>query len=144
MTLSLFSIGDPAVAKNLTDCSTNQESFGFFLKEYPIEHQGFALLNVAVTYRLNTSMETIDPTLYPEYVGVVQSLEKFLVNYPNESDYWEVMNKKLASFLLNQYPSLASIRIKIDVMPTTPRTKYERFSEVLVTRPDNCPLLTDN
>ncbi len=139
--ITFFSVVNPAVSKNLADCAANQESFGFFLKEFPVEHQGYALFNIEVTYRINTPIETIDPKVYPDYVEVSQEVEKFLVEYPNESDYWEIMNKKLAIFLLNTYPSLSSVQIKIDVMPTTPKTKYERFSEVLITRPDSCPLL---
>lgn len=140
-TLALFSIVNPALSEKLADCAANQESFGFFLKEFPVEHQGYALLNIDVTYRINTPIKGIDPNVYPEYVGVVQEIEKFIVGYPNESGYWEIMNKKLAMFLLDKYPSLSSIQIKIDVMPTTPRTRYQRFSEVLITRPDSCPLL---
>ncbi|MFZ4640924.1 MAG: hypothetical protein ACOYMP_11070 [Nodosilinea sp.] len=139
--IAFFSVVNPAASKNLADCAANQESFGFLLKEFPVEHQGYALFNIDVTYRINTPIETIDPKVYPDYVEVSQEVEKFLVEYPNESDYWEIMNKKLAIFLLNTYPSLSSIQIKIDVMPTTPKTKYERFSEVLITRPDSCPLL---
>jgi len=142
LAFALISTSNPASANTATDCSTNQESFGFFLKDYPMEHQGNGLLNISVLYRLNTAVDKIEPDLYPEYVGIVEKIQKFLEEYPNESDYWEIINKKMAGYLLEQYPSMSSVHIKIDVAPTTPRTRYERFSEVLKTRPDNCPLIT--
>ena len=38
-------------ALTLEDCLRNEESFGFELKDYPIEHQTQALLNISVKFR---------------------------------------------------------------------------------------------
>ncbi|ELR96406.1 hypothetical protein, partial [Gloeocapsa sp. PCC 73106] len=41
-----------------------------------------------------------DPFEYPEFVSLVNYIQDFLVNYPNETDFWEILNKNLTEALL--------------------------------------------
>ena len=121
-------------------CERNQESFGFKLKDWQVEHQGFATLNVEVNYRFDLNINSINPEAYPDFVPIAQDIQDFVVNYPNETDYWEIMNKKLGKFLMDKYPQISSLELKITVMPTTPRNRFERHSAITLTRPNSCPL----
>jgi hypothetical protein len=38
--------------------------------------------------------------------------------YPNETDYWEPLNRALAVKLLETYPKVASVTLEIAVQPT--------------------------
>ncbi|MBU6229035.1 MAG: DUF5399 domain-containing protein [Cyanobacteria bacterium REEB459] len=140
--MALVSNGDPAFSKTLADCATQQEVFGIALKQYPVDHQGLVSLSIDVTYRLHTPIDTLDASVYPDYLDMVQSIKQFLADYPNESDYWEVVNKQLAQLLLDQYPTLSSVQLKMGLMPSPPKVDFDRFSQVLMTRPGGCPLLT--
>jgi len=124
----------------LEDCLRNEESFGFELKDYPIEHQTQALLNIAVKFRFIPEVKD-DTSLYPDVVLIVEDIREFLIDYPNETDYWEIVNKNLVNFLMDQYTSIASLCIKLEINPTI-RENYERHSVVTVTRRDQCPLIS--
>lgn len=133
----------PALAQSLDpiECARTQESFGFQLRDWQVEHQGFATLNVDVNYRFINDIAVDDPENYPDFVLIAQEVEEFFENYPNETDYWELMNKKLARMLLDNYPQISSLEIKVTVMPTTPRNRFPRHSIVTLTRPNQCPLM---
>ncbi|MCE5318608.1 MAG: hypothetical protein LLG04_14750 [Parachlamydia sp.] len=48
---------------------------------------------------------------------IKQCAARFLKNYPNEKDYWEVMNVKMAGCILQKYPSIRILEIEIAVLP---------------------------
>ena len=130
-----------AVADNLEKCAANQENFGFTLPDYPIEHQGWAMLDIAIDYRLaETSPDEIKPEIYPNFVPIVEKIDKFMKEYPNETDYWEIVNKKLAQSILDEYPTIVSIKIRIDVNHTL-GANYNRHSIITMTKPNSCPIL---
>ena len=140
LTLTLFPFGsNPAMAQGGGRCDRNQESFGFKIPDYPIEHQGQALLNIQVDYRFITTrpLQTED---YINYVPLAQEIDQFLRRYPNETEYWEILNKNLVDFILEKYPSIGSLRVQVDVSPNV-AALYARSSTVLKTRSNNCPLL---
>ena len=140
LALALFPVGwEPAIAQGVGRCDRNQESFGFEIPDYPIEHQVQALLDIQVNYRFITTrpLKTED---YINYFPLTQEIDQFLTEYPNETDYWEILNKKLVDFILEKYPSIGSLRIRIDVSPNV-AARYARHSTVLKTRSNNCPLL---
>lgn len=62
---------------------------------------------------------------------VVNDIKKFLINYPNSNDYWEVINHKLGLYLLKQYPQLATISITIQIPPST-SDAYPHYSKVVI------------
>lgn len=130
----------PQSTQTLMDCERNEESFGFELKDFPIIHQNQALLNLSVKFRFIPEVAD-DISLYPDFVPMAEDIQSFLESYPNETDYWEILTKNLVNFLMDKYTSIASLRLKVDVNPTTPRARYERYSVVTVTRPGQCPLI---
>jgi hypothetical protein len=128
-----------ALSQPVQECNLRQEIFGFELNDYPIKHQGFAITQLKVDYRY-IDTEKIDPTIYHNFIPMVEAIDKFLKNYPNDRDSWETVNRKLSQFLLDQYPTVASIRISIQVEHGSGNQLYNRHSIVILTRPGACPL----
>ncbi|MEG4913590.1 hypothetical protein [Microcoleus sp. B7-D4] len=102
------------------------ENWAFNFKDYTIEHQGLNTLNLKVGYGLKPG---ITPNEYPDFVPIYQSIDNFLVNYPNETDFWEIVNKNLTEKVLNENPVLTDVTIQLEVLPTE-RLPYDRASTV--------------
>jgi hypothetical protein len=62
-------------------------------------------------------------------VPISTSIDNFLTNYPNETDFWEILNKSLTQQVLAQNPALDSLEIGLEVLPTN-RLPYNRASIV--------------
>jgi hypothetical protein len=62
-------------------------------------------------------------------VPISTSIDNFLTNYPNETDFWEILNKSLTQQVLAQNPALDSLQINLEVLPTN-RLPYNRASIV--------------
>ena len=137
--LGLTCLHTPAEAVQITQCDLNQESFEFELPNYHIEHQGEAMLDIKLDYRYVDNPE-LDPNVYPDFVPIAKKVDQFLANYPNETDYWEIVNRKLTKFLLNEYPTLSSIKTHIDIYIGSSNEFYPRSSIVTLTRENSCPL----
>ena len=133
--LNLFTL--PALSQILTQCEQNQEIFAFQVPNYAIQHQGGAILNLKVAYRVTP--EAIAQNDYPDFIPIRKDIDNFLVNYPNEKDYWEIVNKKLVKFTLDKYPQIASLKIEMGVFPT-PNEPFSRSSIVTITKPQNCAI----
>jgi hypothetical protein len=104
------------------------EEFLFAIKDFKVEHQSeHNVLNIAVTMRYVRNVKNTD---YPDYRAVAKDIEVFLTNYPNEQDYWEIVNKALTSMLLKKYPPLAMITCEITVDPVA-NSPYTRSSRVV-------------
>ena len=110
-----------------------KENANFSLKDYAITHQGLNTLNLDVNYQYQTG---IAPTEYPDYVPIYNSIDKFLTTYPNETDFWEIVNKNLAQNILNENPALAAIKIDLNVLPSQ-NVPYNQTSKVTRTQPSN-------
>lgn len=132
-------VWDPTMSE-IRECYQQEEVFGFEIKDYPMDHQKQSLVNLSIQFRFMPTVQE-DPNLYPDLVLLTQEVEDFLVSYPNETDYWEILTRNLANFLLDQYPVMSSLRVKVMVYPTTLQERYERYSVVTLTRPDQCPIL---
>ncbi|MEO0867362.1 MAG: hypothetical protein AAFY17_02720 [Cyanobacteria bacterium J06642_11] len=124
-----------------------EEFFGFKLKNYPVEHQGDVVVDIDVVYRLIASSE-INHGNYPDFLPILQDIQSFMVAYPNETDYWEILNRNLGEYLLERHQQLAALDISITVLLQEPNPfkpisheNYERFSRVTVTRPDFVPVI---
>lgn len=139
--LSLNVFISPSLAQPNKKCEQQQEIFAFQVPNYPIQHQKGAILNIKVAYRLTP--ETIAQDAYPDFVPIRKDIDQFLVKYPNEGDFWEIMNKKLVQFILDKYPQMSSLSIELDVFPT-PGEPFPRSSIVYSTRPQGCPLSLGN
>jgi hypothetical protein len=64
---------------------------------------------------------------YPDFRLIAKDIEMFLTNYPNETDYWEIVNKKITALILKKYSTLVSVTSQIEVSPT-PTIPYLRSS----------------
>lgn len=105
---------------------TLQEAFSFQLKDLAVRHQGGNTLGVAVRY---TYVEGIPDADYPDFRVLAQTCEEFLTRYPQESAFWEVVNKELTQTLLDKFPALAAVTVELHVSATS-RIPYGRASTV--------------
>jgi sugar lactone lactonase YvrE len=118
--------GKPELTQSQTSSLFPDENWAFYFKDYTIEHQGLNTLNLKVGYGLKPG---ITPNEYPDFVPIYQSIDDFLVNYPNETDFWEIVNKNLTEKVLTENPVLTDVTIQLEVLPTE-RLPYERASTV--------------
>jgi hypothetical protein len=105
------------------------EEFSFLIKDFKIEHQGETnKLNITIQYRYRLN---IPDSEYPDFRPVAKDIEMFLTNYPNEKDYWEILNKKITLLVLDKYPPITKVTCQMQVSPS-PLDPYLRSS--IVTR----------
>lgn len=96
--------------------SVRVEEFSFLIKDFKIEHQGETNnLNITVQYRYRVN---ISDSEYPDFRLVAKDIETFLTNYPNEKDYWEILNKKITLLVLDKYPPITRVTCQIQVSPS--------------------------
>lgn len=132
---NLFTL--PSISQTLSKCKQQEEIFTFQVPNYAVQHQGGAIINMKLAYRFTT--EAIDQKDYPDLVPLKKDIDNFLINYPNETEYWEILNKNLVQFLLDKYPQISSLKIEMGVMPTL-NEPFFRSSIVRSTRPEMCSL----
>jgi len=94
-----------------------------------MEHQGEAnTLNIKVSYEYNAGIAN---NQYPDFIPIRNDVDKFLTNYPDETTFWEIVNKEVTAMLLEKYPALASVTCEIQV---TPSVKYQFTRGSIITR----------
>ena len=129
-----FAVGDSSGGSELTQSRTSallpSEKWAFNFKDYSSDRQGLNTLNIKVDYGLKPG---ITQNEYPDFVPIYQTIDNFLVNYQNETDFWEIVNKKLTEKVLDENPVLTDISIQLEVLPTE-RLPYERTSTVFRSR----------
>jgi hypothetical protein len=103
------------------------EEFSFLIKDFKIDHQGETnTLNISISYRYVVNIANSD---YPDFRGLAKDVETLLSNYPNKTDYWEIVNKQITSLLMKKYPALASLTCEMTVDPSG-QVPYTRMSRV--------------
>jgi len=103
------------------------EEFSFLIKDFRMDHQGQANnLNISVSYRYLANIAKPD---YPDFRWLAKDIETLLTSYPNEDDYWEIVNKQITALLLKKYPGIAAVTCEIRVDPTSV-VPYTRSSRV--------------
>ena len=103
------------------------EEFSFLIKDFKINHQGEAnTLNISITYRYVVNIANSD---YPDFRWLAKDVETLLGNYPNKTDYWEIVNKQITALLMKKYPALASVTCEMTVDPSA-NVPYTRSSRV--------------
>ena len=114
------------------------EEFSFTLKDFKINHQGETnTLNISISYRYVRNITNAD---YPDFRWLARDVETLLSNYPNKTDYWEIVNKQITSLLMKKYPAVASLTCELKVEPSH-LVPYARASRVtrersnMLTRP---------
>jgi len=70
-----------------------QEWFGFRIPNYGLDHQGGAIVDLFVDLDFKDDVDKTDPYAYPEFVSVANFVKNYLTTYPNETDFWEILNK---------------------------------------------------
>lgn len=103
------------------------EEFSFSIKDFRMDHQGQANnLNIAISYRYAANITKAD---YPDFRWLAKDVETLLNDYPNEDDYWEIVNKQITALLLKKYPGVVAVTCEIRVDPTSV-VPYTRSSRV--------------
>jgi hypothetical protein len=104
------------------------EEFSFLIKDFKVDHQTESnKLNIAISYRYVVNIANSD---YPDFRLLAKDVETFLTNYPNEDDYWEIVNKNLTLSLLKKYSEISSITSEVTADPTR-LDPYVRSSRVI-------------
>lgn len=103
------------------------EEFSFQIKDFKMDHQTQTNnLNISISYRYIANIQKPD---YPDFRWLAKDVETLLSNYPNEDDYWEIVNKQVTSLLLSKYRGLTSVTCEIKVDPSS-LIPYTRTSRV--------------
>ena len=101
------------------------EEFSFLMQDFKITHQSEDnILNIKVRFCYENG---ISDSKYPDFRAILNDIQDFLTNYPNEADYWEIVNKNLTLMVLKKYPVLSSVTSEIQVSPSR-LTPYKRSS----------------
>lgn len=123
----------PAVYSQALKTSTQKpggvlvEEFSFLIKDFRMDHQSQANnLNISVSYRYVSNISKAD---YPDFRWLAKDIETLLASYPNEDDYWEIVNKEITALLLKKYSGVAAVTCEIRVDPTSV-VPYTRSSRV--------------
>ena len=107
------------------------EEFSFLIKDLKTDHQTERHnLNISISYRYVSNIANSE---YPDFRWLAKDVETLLTNYPNENDYWEIVNKRITSLLLGKYPSITSVTCELKVDPSS-LVPYTRSSRVTRTR----------
>ncbi|ANV90166.1 hypothetical protein [Picosynechococcus sp. PCC 8807] len=128
-----------AIATPIDPCLLREESFGFTIDDYAIEHQDWAILNIAVDFRY-VDQPTAQRSNYINFVPLAAEIERFLREYPNETDYWEIMNRNLAESIFADHPQMSALKVKLDIAKSSGEEPYARHSVISLTRDQGCPL----
>lgn len=108
-----------------------REEFSFLIKDFKIDHQGETnTLNISISYRYVVNSANAD---YPDFRWLAKDVEMLLSNYPNKTDYWEIVNKQITSLLMKKYPALASVTCEMTVDPSR-QVPYTRTSRAIRSR----------
>jgi len=92
------------------------EEFSFLIKDFKVDHQSeLNTLNITISYRYVVNIPNAD---YPDFRLLAKDVETLLTNYPNEVDYWEIVNKNLTSLLMKKYPAISRLTSEITADPT--------------------------
>ena len=103
------------------------EEFSFLINDFKIDHQGETnTLNISISYRYVTNIANSD---YPDFRWLAKDVETLLSNYPNKTDYWEIVNKQITALLMKKYPALSSLTCEVRVSPSA-QVPYTRSSRV--------------
>lgn len=130
-------MAQPLSTQTLSPCDRQQEIFAFQMPNYATSLQGGEVLNFTVTYRVTPEASTKND--YPDLIPLTKEIDRYLNTYPNNNDYWEIINKKLVQHLLDQYPQMSSLSIELKIPPKL-QEPFARTSIVSNTRSQGCPM----
>ena len=103
------------------------EEFSFLIKDFKVDHQSeLNTLNISISYRYVVNIPNAD---YPDFRVLAKDVETLLSNYPNKTDYWEIVNKQITALLLKKYPAITRVTCELKVEPSA-NVPYSRASRV--------------
>ncbi|MGV2830398.1 hypothetical protein [Myxosarcina sp. GI1(2024)] len=102
------------------------------IENYQIKHQGTKTLNIRLEYSYHYELTVVN---YLSTDLIYRQLNLLLLNYnyPNEEDFWEVMNCYLTDRILRLNPMLSEVTIAIAVHPNS-EFPYHRSTTVNQTK----------
>jgi hypothetical protein len=115
-----------AAPQKQRDAGLLSEEFSFLIKDFKIDHQGETNnVNISISYRYVVNIANSD---YPDFRWLAKDVETLLSNYPNKTDYWEIVNKRITALLMNKYPAITSLtcELKVDPSRLVPYTRSSR------------------
>ena len=124
--------------------TVTQKEFSFKIDDYEVDHQGGAILDIGVNLKYRKKAGDEDPQDYLEFQQIINYIDNYLINYPNETDYWEVLNKNMSTSLMtDEVPtiwgfdyqlskSVKKITVDLHVQPGSGDIAYSRSSTVSV------------
>ena len=120
--------GPPASSLPARDLRATRvhEQFEFELRDVKVSHQGGNTLTLKIRYDYRGGLK---PSEYPDFTVLAKACEDFLRTYPNDSDFWEIVNLKLTALLLHDFRALTSVTSEMRVAPTE-RIPFPRASTV--------------
>ena len=131
--LAIFATASAAYSQTPSRSSSTRsagslvEEFSFLIKDFRMDHQGQANnLNLTISYRYAANVTKAD---YPDFRWLAKDVETFLTSYPNEDDYWEIVNRQITALLLKKYAGVVAVTCEIKVDPTSV-VPYTRSSRV--------------
>ena len=111
VTPELLNIGNSARKAHLT------EQFGFSIKAYPYGFQRREnVIDIDVNYQYQ---DGITKPEYPNFLAIKKEIEAYIQNYPDKYQYWEILNKDIATMLAENYSVLENIEVDLTIYPTT-------------------------
>ncbi|WP_036479878.1 hypothetical protein [Myxosarcina sp. GI1] len=111
---------------NATEVDRPQKKTRLSIENYQIKHQGINTLDIVLEYSYHYRLATVN-ALSTDLI--FRQLNLLLLNYPNEEDFWEVMNCYLTEQILKLNPILSEVTIVIAVHPNS-EFPYHRSSTV--------------
>lgn len=100
------------LSASVLDSSGASERAGFFVRDLKICHQGeWRNLTVNLEYEseVNGSAMNIQ--------NVRNHVKNFLEDFPNTTDFWEIMNTKLVTSLFGEFPDIISLKSVLSLAP---------------------------
>jgi hypothetical protein len=127
---------------NLTSVNYSYEGWSFKFDNYAVKHQGKAVLDLDISYKYKNGIGKSKLMNYPDFVPIYKFIDNFFVTYPNETDFWEIVNKNLVKSLLTKpIPTpygvkykladvLDSLTIRMDIKAASSNVNINRSSIV--------------
>jgi|GEM_PF-3382014 len=121
--LPIVSQGSPEISEGVAvvvvsepqQPSVVMQNWSFSVKGYAVEHHHMAnTVNIAVKYSLKESSTALNTA---NFTPLLNRVTQFLVEYPNEDDYWEVVNCRLTETILQEHSEMRSLTISLEVLP---------------------------
>jgi hypothetical protein len=82
------------------------EAVSFVMMNYEIHHQGINKLDIKISYWYGKQLKNNG---YVNDSVLRFRVDSVLSHYPNTTDWWEIVNKNLTRFIMDQYPHIDSL-----------------------------------